>query len=107
MAAFLPFELIWAGGAAGRAAAQVGYWWTRRRDAAKARQAKRRAAAGRPVRDAPASAPWPQVAERAASGAEPSDPPATDTMQVPEVALPADPDLEVPTRRVAARRVPS
>jgi glycine/D-amino acid oxidase-like deaminating enzyme len=100
---FLPFELIWAGGAAGRAAAQVSYWWTRKRDAAKARQAKRRA--GRPG-DAPASAPWPQPAERAASGAEPSDPPATDTMQVPEVALPADPDLEVPTRRVAARRVP-
>jgi gamma-glutamylputrescine oxidase len=36
---FLPFELIWAGGRAGRAAAQVNYWWYHARELRKARQA--------------------------------------------------------------------
>jgi glycine/D-amino acid oxidase-like deaminating enzyme len=40
---FLPYELIWAGGTIGRAAAQVGIWWGRSRARAKARQARRRA----------------------------------------------------------------
>jgi glycine/D-amino acid oxidase-like deaminating enzyme len=47
---FLPFELIWSGGLAGRVAAQMGYWWTRRRDAIKARAARVRAARGKPAR---------------------------------------------------------
>lgn len=36
---FLPYELIWAGGALGRAAAQIGIWWARARDQIKARGA--------------------------------------------------------------------
>jgi glycine/D-amino acid oxidase-like deaminating enzyme len=46
--AFLPFELIWAGGRAGRVATQMGYWWGRRRDAFKARSARARAVRGGP-----------------------------------------------------------
>jgi glycine/D-amino acid oxidase-like deaminating enzyme len=41
---FLPFELIWAGGRAGRVVAQAGYWWSRRRDESKAERARNRAA---------------------------------------------------------------
>ena len=50
---FLPFELIWAGGRAGRVAAQVGYWWRRKRDEITARKARGRQAGARqagPVR---------------------------------------------------------
>ena len=57
---FLPFELIWTGGLAGRVVAQIGYWWTRRRDALKAQSARVRAARGRPGkrrRAAPAGEP--------------------------------------------------
>jgi glycine/D-amino acid oxidase-like deaminating enzyme len=39
---FLPFELVWAGGRAGRAVAGVAAWWQRRRDAAKALAARQR-----------------------------------------------------------------
>jgi gamma-glutamylputrescine oxidase len=39
---FLPFELVWAGGALGRAGAQVYYSWSRARERANARQARRR-----------------------------------------------------------------
>src|SRR5580692_1715004 len=46
---FLPFELIWSGGRAGRAAAQVGYWWRRNRDEIAARKARARAAGGVPA----------------------------------------------------------
>ncbi len=45
---FLPYELIWAGGAAGRAAAQIGIWWARARTKIKARKARNRAASIRP-----------------------------------------------------------
>ena len=44
---FLPFELIWAGGRAGRVAAQVGYWWRRNRDEIKGRKARGRAGGAR------------------------------------------------------------
>ena len=88
---FRPFELIWAGGLTGRVAAQAGYWWSRRRDEARALQARRRAAGGQraqPVqrRRAPAK----NRTERAA----PPEPPATVAMEVPAVALPADPQLD-------------
>jgi gamma-glutamylputrescine oxidase len=39
---FLPYELIWAGGAIGRAAVQVGIWLGRARSEAKARKARER-----------------------------------------------------------------
>jgi gamma-glutamylputrescine oxidase len=41
---FLPFELVWAGGRIGRAAAQAHYWWYRSRERARARDARRREA---------------------------------------------------------------
>lgn len=39
---FLPFELVWAGGPLGRAAAQVHYWWFSYNERRKARQARKR-----------------------------------------------------------------
>jgi hypothetical protein len=84
---FLPFELIWTGGMAGRAAAQIGYWWTRRRDAARVQQA-------RAVKPAAArSSPWARAKARAAP-VVPSDAPVAGAMEIPEGALPADPDLD-------------
>jgi gamma-glutamylputrescine oxidase len=88
---FLPFELIWAGGLAGRVAAQAGYWWTRRRDEGKAQQARQRAAGGQraqPVRRR--HAPTRIRAEQAA----PPERPSTVAMEVPAVELPADPPLD-------------
>ena len=41
---FVPFELVWSGGAIGRAAAQVHYWWYRFNERSNARQARRREA---------------------------------------------------------------
>ena len=41
---FVPFELVWSGGAIGRAAAQVHYWWYRFNERTKAKQARRREA---------------------------------------------------------------
>jgi glycine/D-amino acid oxidase-like deaminating enzyme len=88
---FLPFELIWAGGLPGRVAAQVGYWWTRRRDEMKARKAREREAGDH--RTEPA-----RVKERT-DRAPPSDLPAAAAMEVPAVALPSDPDLKpLPTQ---------
>jgi glycine/D-amino acid oxidase-like deaminating enzyme len=54
---FLPYELIWAGGAAGRAAAQIGIWWGRAQSEAKARQARKREieAAATPARVPPSA----------------------------------------------------
>jgi glycine/D-amino acid oxidase-like deaminating enzyme len=46
---FLPYELIWAGGAAGRAVTQIGIWWGRAMNEAKARAARKRAAETAPV----------------------------------------------------------
>ena len=93
---FLPFELIWAGGMIGRAAAQIGYWWTRRRDAARVQQARNRAASGRPApsrRRADAS--------RAAAPVAPSDAAAA-AMEVPESSLPSDADLDAVPGRLEA-----
>jgi gamma-glutamylputrescine oxidase len=39
---FVPFELVWAGGAIGRVAAQVHYWWYHRRERNRAREARKR-----------------------------------------------------------------
>ena len=41
---FVPFELVWAGGAIGRAAAQVNYWWFSLSERNRARQARKREA---------------------------------------------------------------
>jgi gamma-glutamylputrescine oxidase len=84
---FLPFELIWSGGRIGRAAAQVGYWWRRRRDEISARKAHARAAG-----DTPAA----PVHRRSAPEIEPADREAPESftataMAVPSVELPDDP----------------
>ena len=59
---FLPFELIWSGGRAGRAVAQAGYWWSRARLEIKARKARNREA----VTEEPA--PLPVAATHADGG---------------------------------------
>jgi gamma-glutamylputrescine oxidase len=41
---FVPFELVWSGGAIGRAAAQLHYWWYRFNERSNARQARWREA---------------------------------------------------------------
>ncbi len=87
---YLPFELIWAGGHAGRVAAQVGYWWRRKRDQVAARKARGHQAGARlgaPVRPpAPAKEPPPRAA--------PPEPMRADAMELPAVAFPAEPQLE-------------
>ena len=40
----MPFELVWSGGAIGRAAAQVHYWWYRHHERSHAKQARLREA---------------------------------------------------------------
>jgi glycine/D-amino acid oxidase-like deaminating enzyme len=52
---FIPFELVWSGGAIGRAAAQVQYWWYRSHERSKARQARRREAEYRRLEGEPPS----------------------------------------------------
>jgi hypothetical protein len=93
---FLPFELIWAGGLAGRVAGQVGYWWSRSRAEINAQKARSREAGDHravPVRQRSAPA-----RERTVRAAPPELPPVT-AMEVPAVALPADPELDLlPTR---------
>jgi hypothetical protein len=41
---FLPYDLVWAGGAAGRAIMQARTWWMRKAEAVAARSARRREA---------------------------------------------------------------
>jgi glycine/D-amino acid oxidase-like deaminating enzyme len=89
---FLPFELIWAGGLAGRIAAQVGYWWRRRSDEIRAERARNGAAGARPARRRPVRS--------TAQGAAPADAPSAAEMEVPTVALPADPDPDPPPTRM-------
>jgi gamma-glutamylputrescine oxidase len=98
---FLPFELIWAGGLPGRVAAQVGYWWNRRRDESKAQKARDREAGGR--RAAPM---WPARAQEAADQAADMEMPSAAAMEMPAVGLPADPDLAPLPTQVSAPRSP-
>jgi gamma-glutamylputrescine oxidase len=91
---FLPFELIWAGGRAGRVAAQVGYWWNRSRDERMAQKARNRRAAGQePVPARQRGAPASQRTDRAPPPEmpPPSHAPSAAAMEVPDAALPADP----------------
>jgi glycine/D-amino acid oxidase-like deaminating enzyme len=90
---FLPFELIWTGGLAGRVAAQVGYWWTRRRDALMARGARARAASGR------AKPPRRRAAtrERPSSASE-----VADTTEAPATASPTAAEAQAATAPPAA-----
>ncbi|HEY6255559.1 MAG TPA: FAD-binding oxidoreductase [Xanthobacteraceae bacterium] len=99
---FLPFELIWAGGAIGRAAAQVGYWWTRARDEAKAQ--KRREAGGHQAEPVPKR---PAPARKRAHQVAPSDLRAAAAMEDPVAELPADPELDPPPVRMAVGPLPN
>jgi gamma-glutamylputrescine oxidase len=90
---FLPYELIWAGGTPGRAAAQIGIWWSRARNQIKARRARDRIARPRsPSKQAVDAAP---VGQPHVAAAE------------PHFALPADPDLtNAPAQLAAPSAVP-
>ena len=68
---FVPFELVWAGGKIGRAAAQVYYWWYRTHERRKARESRKREAEYR--RDEEREADEPQVAAPPAAEPEPQD----------------------------------
>jgi hypothetical protein len=99
---FLPFELIWAGGLAGRVAGQVGYWWSRSRAESKAQKARSREAGdhrAEPARRRPAPG-----RKRTVRTAPPELPPVT-AMEVPAVALPADPELDLLPTRMAVPAV--
>ena len=67
---FTPFELVWAGGAFGRAAAQIRTWTKRLRDSIEERRAKAREAAHRQARDAALVEPARQVAEQDQAAAQ-------------------------------------
>jgi glycine/D-amino acid oxidase-like deaminating enzyme len=60
---FSPFELVWAGGRIGRAAAQTHYWFYRWRERARARNARRRAAERRRDEERELVAPFEYEAE--------------------------------------------
>jgi gamma-glutamylputrescine oxidase len=95
---FLPFELIWSGGRAGRAVAQVGYWWSRARLEIKARKARNREAATEEPAQLPLAA-TPDPAE------EPVEPPVA-AMAMPAVEFPADPDSDPPPAHMATPTFP-
>jgi gamma-glutamylputrescine oxidase len=86
---FLPYELIWAGGVTGRAAAQIGIWWARARERIKARRARNREAHHHaeplPPRLGQASTRTDRIA--------PAETRSAAAMEVPPAVLPADPDL--------------
>jgi len=72
---FLPFELVWAGGAIGRMVTQVHYWWFHAREQSAARAARKREqeyrqAEARTPSEAPPQAE-PAAEEPAAAGSEP------------------------------------
>jgi gamma-glutamylputrescine oxidase len=99
---FLPFELIWAGGLAGRVAAQVGYWWTRRRDELKSQKGRDRQAG-----DHQAAPAWPARSKEPSERAARSEMPAAAAMEVPAVALPAEPNLDPLPTRMAVPPLPA
>ena len=68
---FTPFELVWAGGVFGRAAAQIRFWVKRLRNAVDERRAKARELAFRHARDR-AALQVPQPHTAAAAGYEPT-----------------------------------
>jgi gamma-glutamylputrescine oxidase len=93
---FLPFELIWAGGLAGRVAAQVGYWWSRRRD-----EIRERSAHGREAGDRQGGPLWRRSRSIAPTNQDAlSDMPAAAAMEAPAAGLPADPELDPPPTRL-------
>jgi gamma-glutamylputrescine oxidase len=97
---FVPFELIWAGGLTGRVAAQVGYWWSRRRDEVNAQKARRSEAAGHQA--APARRPmWAKKRAHRAPPRASFDTPSVAAMELPAVDLPAAPELDQPASRMA------
>ena len=88
---FTPFELVWAGGAFGRAAAQTRVWIKRLRDRIEERRAKARELAHRQARDAETAQAAQQVAAEA---------PARET-EVLDTAFPAT-DLAPPEEPISS-----
>ncbi len=100
---FTPFELVWAGGAFGRAAAQMRVWIKRLRDAIEERRAKARELAHRQARDAEMA----RQAEQQATLA-PQQPAATadsiiPRLENPEPQSPAAPSSDRKRRRQGAK----
>lgn len=70
---FLPYELIWAGGRAGRVAAQVGYLWSRASLAIRSRRARQREARALAAAAEPAARTNEAMAPTVAAMQEPTD----------------------------------
>jgi hypothetical protein len=80
---FTPFELVWAGGVFGRAAAQMRVWIKRLRDAAAERRSKARELAHRQAREA-------ELAARTAQRSAPQPEMGTDSVAQEQPATAAD-----------------
>ena len=91
---FTPFELVWAGGVFGRAAAQMRVWIKRLRDAVEERRAKARELAHRQARDAEltrqAEQEAPQARKTTQAPQQPS-PTADSIIPQPEASEPESP----------------
>jgi hypothetical protein len=85
---FTPFELVWAGGMAGRAYAQMWTWSKRLRDAAAERRAKARELAHRKARDAEAAREAVEAARQAAAAAKIEADSAADALAQPLAEAP-------------------
>jgi len=95
---FAPFELVWAGGRAGRMAMQALYWWVDKRERVAARAARQREEEDQ------------RVAERAAlrAGEGEAGVEAQVGAVVPRAELPAEPSLaELPADPVAPKEIAS
>jgi glycine/D-amino acid oxidase-like deaminating enzyme len=90
---FLPFELVWAGGRIGRAAAQVHYWWFHAREVAKAREARMREEEFR------------RNEERSEAAAEPVETQAVPPVMAEPGAAPTIEPLAIPSRPSEMRGV--
>jgi hypothetical protein len=87
---FSPYDLVWAGGALGRAAVQLGYWATRIGEVAQARIALARApqADPAPAEEGPVpDLPLPSAEQSLAAAAAEASPPSS---VVPVTAMPAE-----------------
>jgi hypothetical protein len=101
---FLPFELIWAGGVAGRVFQQIGYWNHLRRERSSARRARRRDPRPRELPPLPADASE-AVASTADAPKRVRRRRVTDA--VSSAGGPADPEKRAPRARTTTSPSPS
>ncbi len=96
---FAPYELVWAGGIAGRAAGQVGYWWLRTNEWFGARRAQRHEAQHRLDEQREAALESSDQSEEIPSGQPAPEAPMTEE-PVTEEPVTEEPVTEEPVREV-------